>query len=707
MKIPISILLTLLLLVTNLQFVGAEGIPNWRNDTMTPTAEKVLEAPNAYEQEAENGFRLYKSLAGQGGPGAFAVIGEDDFLILEGWMRYIKRFQGGQHVATIPLDAEDHLSDGGHMVANGRYAYVASYKELIQIDLKDYSQTRYTYPNEDIGYYTYDLLFDGNELILETEAIGNYRFDPANGSFAKTELGIHREPIQAGEHEMLRIAYGSQEWYLDACGVGQEVIGIDLAGNLYMSVFEWDLDRTDSGYNTIRKYDVSGKLIASTSVHRSNWFSSPWNEIRLGEDGRIYVMAVYEPFTAIYRLENSLTAAVYDPYVPIREEALEVRPVEPREGDEINAPWDNFILPMDTNRTRAQVQASAIKMREQKWTFQAHSGNNWRSEYDSVLKKEIYSRPAYLAEAYPGKEYTGIPYCWNGMNGNVGETLWPFIDCVGQTKNTTGNCTTTVIGDCIGIDCSGFVSAAYGLANKVNTLRFLGGQELINALIQEGYSDAKARAEAQKAEEYFPKIGFNDLQPMDMIVKDGHMMLFLAWEVRGRSLYTIESKAENKNLDSNDCVLYDEQDGKVITRLLTKEWLTGNQYSTFRRPAHWFTSTTCQHSHSYQQSTSSQHKVVCSKCKAQIRTENHQFSVKSTTASTHTRRCSMCGYSRTDSHSFRYSNITKTGHTKTCSLCGKQIREGHTASSGSGDCTQCGYTSPYTPWAVPSDTEEE
>ena len=175
-------------------------------------------------------------------------------------------------------------------------------------------------------------------------------------------------------------------------------------------------------------------------------------------------------------------------------------------------------------------------------------------------------------------------------------------------------------------------------------------------------------------------------------------MLFLKWETNGSSFKTIESKASNSKLDSEGKVKYNSNDGKVVTRTVTASSL-GDDY-IYRRPKHWFTS--CQHSGTYQQSTAAEHNVVCSKCGQLIRVEAHQFSVTSSTDTKHTRHCSLCDYTRTDNHTFKYSDITTTTHTKTCSVCGKQIRERHTFASGTGNCTQCGAASPYSPdWVDP------
>lgn len=673
-------MLVLLLLVSNLQYAGAEGIPNWRNNDNTPTAEKILEVPNAYEQEAENGFRIYKSLARQGGPDAFAIIGEDDFLIMESWMHYIKRFQGGQHVATIPLEPEDDFSNGGNMVANEQYAYVAASQALIQINLRDYSQIRYTYPIGDIGLYTHDLFFEGESLILETSQMGKYRFDPTNGSFTKTDLGIHQEYIQADEHKMLRVTYSNYEWLLDACDAYPEVIGIDSSGNLYLSVFDWNLDITASDYHRICKYDTAGKLVASTAVDRSNWFSAPFNEVRFGADERIYVMAVYEPFTAIYRLDNTLTASVYDPYVPIPEDMLETRPVEEPIGDETDA-TANDILAMATGRTRAAVRKAAEEMQNYVWTFESWSGNGWTYKYDSGKRKNIYTRPAFLANATPGQTFKGIPYSWGHMNAVTKETKRTgayydsFPSLIKKSQYTAGNCTTTPITNAIGIDCSGFVSAAYGLNNKVNSVRF--------------FNDSLA-------DTYYPRINYKDLQPMDMIVKNGHVMLFMGW-TSGDAIYVIEANASNIELDGENKVKYNADDGKVALRRITKRELDTAKYR-YRRPAHWCTNVSGLHNNNkYQQYTASQHKVVCSTCGKQDRTENHQFSVTASTAANHTRRCSSCGYSRTDTHSFQYTNITARTHTKTCTVCNKRIKENHVFKNGSGKCTLCGQSTYLTP----------
>lgn len=635
-----------------------------------PSAKTVLEAPNKNDEECENGFRLHKHVTGNLGPDSFAVITENDILVLESWMGYVKRFQNGRYVATIELDADD-LYDGGLLATNDRYAYVAGKEGLIRIDLSNYSLTRYLYTVEGIGEYITDLVFEEDHLVLISEQMGNYCFDPADGSLTKTNLGTHRETLESNGQCVLHVVREDNEWFLNNSGA-IDVVGVDKEGNLYIRVFDFSLNTADPEIYTIRKYDPNGNLTAYISIDITNQFEFPYHDVRLGNDGRIYMMTVYEPYTAVYSFDNSLKESLPEPHISQAPEKPVPQETKKGKTNETKGPWDYEIQPMPVTRTRTQVLESAKKMRDQKWTFRSWSGKNWKYAYDSGLGRTIYSRPAYLANAKTGDVFTGIPYCWNGMNGNQGETLYPFIDCVGQKKNTTGNCTTTIIGDTIGIDCSGFVSAAYGLDNKVNTSSY--------------YDDPLA-------DTYYPEINFSDLQPMDMVVKNGHMMLFLKWETNGSSFKTIESKASNSKLDSEGKVKYNSNDGKVVTRTVTASSL-GDDY-IYRRPKHWFTS--CQHSGTYQQSTAAEHNIVCSKCGQLIRVEAHQFSVTSSTDTKHTRHCSLCDYTRTDNHTFKYSDITTTTHTKTCSVCGKQIRERHTFASGTGNCTQCGAASPYSP----------
>ena len=172
----------------------------------------------------------------------------------------------------------------------------------------------------------------------------------------------------------------------------------------------------------------------------------------------------------------------------------------------------------------------------------------------------------------------------NGIVNDEAHGLYKFADCVGQSQNVTGNVSSSnLTTPTIGLDCSAFVSSAYGLHNKVNTARF--------------NSDPMA-------DTWYPEISWSSLQSMDMAVKNGHVLLFNGWQSYNYSFNTIECRAANDG-SSND--------GKVLSRLVYVDDLQNDGYKC-RTSANW----TCTHASAvYYDYSFYSHKKVCSSCGGQ------------------------------------------------------------------------------------------
>lgn len=187
---------------------------------------------------------------------------------------------------------------------------------------------------------------------------------------------------------------------------------------------------------------------------------------------------------------------------------------------------------------RTDVYSRAGNMASVKW-------------YVSAANKTIYSSnvtlPAYVNNATVGTRLTGIPYCWGGFNGYEDEgtdyTVKSFLNVV--TGNyTAGNidCDTSGLqSSTIGLDCSGYVSSAYGLSNKKGT----GGLA---------------------ASSFGRTIDYDRLMCMDYLVKSGdHTVLFYQEYVIGTThhfmIYDSSTNAE-----------------KVSCRSLERSYFYNNSY---------------------------------------------------------------------------------------------------------------------------------
>ena len=101
---------------------------------------------------------------------------------------------------------------------------------------------------------------------------------------------------------------------------------------------------------------------------------------------------------------------------------------------------------------------------------------------------------------------TGIPYCWGGFNAiDVGVSGRTFKNAL-EKKYVAGNIDTNGYFKYMtaGLDCSGYVSAAFGLKEKQST---------------KGLSDIGSKIS-----------DINKLEQMDMLVYPGeHVIFFMEW----------------------------------------------------------------------------------------------------------------------------------------------------------------------------------
>ena len=168
--------------------------------------------------------------------------------------------------------------------------------------------------------------------------------------------------------------------------------------------------------------------------------------------------------------------------------------------------------------------------------------------------------PKCISDAPAGRSFQGIPYCWGGFFGvsdtpteiSYGGKFSDKIDTVFSdgTMYMAGNIQSrTAQGDrqghvskTIGVDCSGFVSSAYGLSRKQST------SDLIST------------------NNYYAVEDLKNLKMCDILVSstEGHVYLFTGMK------------------DEKTYVVYDcnsnSETGKVLKREITAEHLKNYNY---------------------------------------------------------------------------------------------------------------------------------
>lgn len=175
---------------------------------------------------------------------------------------------------------------------------------------------------------------------------------------------------------------------------------------------------------------------------------------------------------------------------------------------------------VQTPITRSQVNERATKLVDLTWTYSSSKNNKIDSKYTSCVKLPKQFQDITTAQ------FTGIPYNWGGIDGidtySYNAPWTSFLDAVNKgafTGNVNFSSGLGYIPGTAGIDCSGFVQAAFNISGYKQSTT-----SLLNT--------------------YFTKINLSDLKHMDILDKPGsHVVIFDKWgTLNGISgAYTYES----------------------------------------------------------------------------------------------------------------------------------------------------------------------
>lgn len=156
--------------------------------------------------------------------------------------------------------------------------------------------------------------------------------------------------------------------------------------------------------------------------------------------------------------------------------------------------------------TRSQVEQRAIDMMDLTWTYSYVKNGQLTSKYAAYTTK-----PSQLQNVTTA-QMKGIPYNWGGLDSldlysyNAGWTN--FLDAVNKgafTGNVNTDAGLGLIPGTAGIDCSGFVQAAYNIKDYKQSTSTLFNK-------------------------YFVKIDIKDIKHMDILNRPGdHVVIFDKW----------------------------------------------------------------------------------------------------------------------------------------------------------------------------------
>lgn len=304
--------------------------------------------------------------------------------------------------------------------------------------------------------------------------------------------------------------------------------------------------------------------------------------------------------------------------------------------------------------------------------------------------------PTYVDDADVGDSLEGIPYCWGGSNGLDDVARDSFETSIAKTSGgiasrITGNVDTDAGGHqsgTIGLDCSGFVSSAYNFYTRCDTINLpYRGHEI-------DVSEVDDIRELTAA-----------LQPMDLIVsEDYHCMLYLGpsedYPETCIRVYECTSQDDRERVQDQNTAIRniswtELREDRYVYRRMTCVY--GSNATT-----HWYMCAYCDYTNGVAEhdwevpDVTKPNEKYCKICKY---CPQHAFTYFAVSATSHTRTCTVCGYSDTVDHTFTYTSISGTQHTKTCTGCGYSVTESHggpcvaiSPTQHVKPCMACGYS---------------
>ena len=235
-----------------------------------------------------------------------------------------------------------------------------------------------------------------------------------------------------------------------------EVLDIDSQGRIYVHGENIPTDPTDEPYSFIARYGQSGTLEgvfqlpfnSETALSRRSVTVSPEGDVyflRTGKDGVDLLAIGFSPLKK---------GPVID---------LAVHPVSPAPSSLKEFANRKGAVAAVRVLTRAQVIETALNFANVRWRVNAGA---YGPDPDRVCSGfNRIRRPGYL-HGMRNQEVVGIPYCW-GCHGSL-----PSIAATIEAGRLAGNVCTrdNPRYDVMGVDCSAFVSACWGLSTHFTTI---------------------------------------------------------------------------------------------------------------------------------------------------------------------------------------------------------------------------------------------
>ena len=226
-------------------------------------------------------------------------------MILDSVFHRLQRYKDGEYYETIKLPNQGWQK----LCVLGENAYVATNGSLLKIDLKTKEQSEISLPtsSKDVAYYVHSLCEQEGTLYLVLSGHGTYFLNEETQEVEKAAGG--NEPYSASrvggiDGKEIRVTKGNRSWLIPAANCSGDVIGFGEDGILYFCMYDLNLSPEDEGYCRILKCAAGAGVAAESFVDVSKRIhaESPKCFEKVGADGNVYVLGLYEEKFIVYKL---------------------------------------------------------------------------------------------------------------------------------------------------------------------------------------------------------------------------------------------------------------------------------------------------------------------------------------------------------------------------------------------------------------------
>lgn len=445
--------------------------------------------------------------AGDGAyPEAFWVENESSVYILDSLGKELKHYIDGDFVGSVPLTSAS-APQCFTITSDGTIYVCDTYNGEASLLVYDKSGLHSSFALGNL-IDTRNVSVDENGTVQISDWYDIYEYHLSNGAltlFSKTPLETSKMPENAYTRR----------------------IGEDTGFH-----YELQTQLVDSfvflGEIQVATVNSEGNIMSNARVPLEEFLYQPNQYIQINGNGEIYMMIPTKDDLEIRKITlGAASDSKLDEVIALAAEYEAEAQIKAASADSTNA---------SISLTRQEVLNRANLMASYRWTLSAKN---------TTVKTNV-TLPDFVAEAVSsgklsnGKtmQITGIPYCWGGFESQYTSGLsgYATFDAAIAAGYTAGNVSSANgnqrVPGTTGLDCSGFVSAAYGLSSKMGT------GNLINFGTDLGST--------------------KNLDTMDFLVKSGdHALLFYNWQNSDKSKMLV--------IESINTTGYDD---KVIVRVV-------------------------------------------------------------------------------------------------------------------------------------------